>query len=511
MFSLENPVLQYELLSNLRKGRSFLLLFFYVLFLGAIVYFAWPQVETLDLTRNPEEAKRLVNMLFLGQYILASLMTPSFAASAFTGEKERNSYEMLLASPIRPGAIVLGKLIASVSHLGILMLCALPIVMLCLPLGGVSLYEVLAAYVAMLASITLFGMISIICSNHFQRTSAALVVSYIVILPLVLVGVLFWIGTEQQGNVRFWMTLIGAPAVSIIGCAVLAANVKKRLLYPPDLGSEGKEVVDLETEAQEAVGLYINRTEFPDRWFAPPKRNDFIADGVNPIYDKEMRSEIFAQGTLMLRLVIQISMGLVIPVMAVCLFIVAKYAAWYISYVILFNILIGPVFAAGSITNERERQTLDLLLTTLITPWQMLWGKLLSSLRVSTVLTSFILFPLVLACIMPVGFWGSLPTMGCYLLIVAICCLLTATIAMFCSVFFQKSSTSLMAAYLLIVTQFLLPPAVGYFADTFFPNTTLANAIHQTEAISPVSTAFSLPLHLSASLARLERMIIMSK
>ena len=49
--------------------------------------------------------------------------------------------------------------------------------------------------------------------------------------------------------------------------------------------------------------------------------------------------------------------------------------------------LVGPVFSAGSVTSERERQTLDLLLTTLITPWQMLWGKLISGLRVSSVLT----------------------------------------------------------------------------------------------------------------------------
>ena len=80
--------------------------------------------------------------------MLASLMAPSFAAGAITGEKERMSYEMLLASPLRPGAIVLGKLFASLCHLGILMICSLPIVMLCLPLGGVSLYEVLAAYFA---------------------------------------------------------------------------------------------------------------------------------------------------------------------------------------------------------------------------------------------------------------------------------------------------------------------------------------------------------------------------
>ncbi len=38
--------------------------------------------------------------------------------------------------PLRPGAIVLGKLIAALTHLFVLILGSLPIIMLCLPLGG---------------------------------------------------------------------------------------------------------------------------------------------------------------------------------------------------------------------------------------------------------------------------------------------------------------------------------------------------------------------------------------
>ena len=55
------------------------------------------------LDMSSDKAKPLVNLLFLGQYMLMSLMAPSFAAGAITGEKERESYEMLLASPLRPG------------------------------------------------------------------------------------------------------------------------------------------------------------------------------------------------------------------------------------------------------------------------------------------------------------------------------------------------------------------------------------------------------------------------
>jgi ABC-type transport system involved in multi-copper enzyme maturation permease subunit len=496
MYVRENPVLQHELLTNLRMTRAFVLLFAYVALLGGVVYLAWPQEQRLDMAQ-PEAAKRLVNLFFFGQYMLASLMAPSFAAGAITGEKERMSYEMLLASPLRPGAIVLGKLFAALCHLAILMLCSLPIVMLCLPLGGVSLYEVFAAYFGMISTVALFGMISLWASSFFGRTSASLVVSYLMILPLAMICVLAWNSLEQLGEARLLVVITVVPIACISLGALMWRNVCSRLLYPPDLGSEGKEVVDLETEAREAVGLYIKRDEFPDRLFAPPKRTSFMEEGINPIYDKEMRSEIFSQGTLMLRLVIQISMLLALFVMACCLYIWPEYAPWYISYVLLFNMLVGPVFSAGSVTSERERQTLDLLLVTLVTPWQMLWGKLLSGLRVSSVLTSFLLWPVLLACVMPLPFWYNLPTMAGYLLIVMLCCLTTAVTALFCSTTFQKSSTSLIATYLIIVTMFMAPLAASFFARTFMAGSSGAAVADVIGVLSPFSATFALPLDVS--------------
>ncbi len=496
MYIRENPVLQHELLTNLRMTRAFVLLFAYVALLGGVVYLAWPQEQRLDMAQ-PEAAKRLVNLFFFGQYMLASLMAPSFAAGAITGEKERMSYEMLLASPLQPSAIVLGKLFAALCHLGILMICSLPIVMLCLPLGGVSLYEVFAAYFGMISTVALFGMISLWASSYFKRTSASLVVSYLMILPLAMVCVLVWNTLEQLGEARLLVVVTVVPVACISLMALMWRNVANRLLYPPDLGSEGKEVVDLETEAREAVGLYIKRDEFPDRLFAPPKRTSFMEEGINPIYDKEMRSEIFSQGTLMLRLVIQISMLLALFVMACCLYIWPEYAPWYISYVLVFNILVGPVFSAGSVTSERERQTLDLLLVTLVTPWQMLWGKLLSGLRVSSVLTSFLLWPVLLACIMPLPFWYNLPTMLGYLIIVALTCVTTAVTALFCSSVFQKSSTSLIATYMIIVTMFLAPVAAEFFATTFLVGTAAAEVADVMGMLSPFSAAFALPLDVS--------------
>ena len=476
MYLLENPVLQRELLVNLRMKRAFVLLFVYQAVLAAVVFFAWPQ-ET-HLRANAQEAKQLVDMFFLGQYILASLMAPSFAAAAITGEKERKTYEMLLASPLKPAAISLGKLLASLAHLALLIFASLPIVMLCLPLGGVSLWEVLAAYLALILSVVTFGMISIACSSYFQRTAASLVASYLLILPLALVAVLVWRTFEGAGQLRLLLTLTMLPGIAGAICFSLFFNTNARLLHPPDVGSEGNEVVDLEQEAQEVVGLVIQRDQFPDRLFAPPKHDDLMADGANPVYVKEIHSEIFSQGTLMLRLVIQVSMFLAIPIMAACLFMLPPLAPWYIGYVVVFNMLVGPVFSAGSVTSERERQTLDLLLTTTITPWQILWGKLIAGLRISSVLTLFLVWPVLLACLMVVYYWSNLLAVGAYLLIILMTCVTTAILAMFCSVIFRKTSMSLMTTYVIIIILFCVPLAVTFFGKIFLspPPTAVAAA-----------------------------------
>lgn len=520
MYIVDNPVMQRELLVNLRMGRAFFFLLLYQLLLGAVILIAWPRPEAgrIDLTTNSEDAaqtKQLINLFFQGQFVLASLMVPSFAAGTITGEKERHTYEMLLASPLRPAAIVLGKLVASLSHLAILIIASLPIVMLCLPLGGVQFFELIAAYFALLVSVCTFGMISVACSAYFARTSASLVVSYLAILPLALLGAWLWDVLSDTAALRLFVIWAILPPCAAIVFAILFVNTSRRLLHPPDVGSEGKDVVDLEREAETAVGLVIQRDQFPDRLFAPDKRDDLLPDDANPVYEKEIRSEIFAQGTLMLRLVIQVSMLLAIPLMAIFLYIKPELVGWYIAYVVVFNMLVGPVFSAGSVTSERERETLDLLLTTTITPWQILWGKLVAGLRISVVLTMFLVWPLLLACLMVNSYWPNLLAVGAYLLIILFTCLTTAMLALFCSVLFRKTSVSLMSTYFTIIALFCVPVAVNFFTDTFYQDKVMEEALRANAGMSdiaarlpwtpqrivksfgftsPFTTAFSVPL-----------------
>jgi ABC-type transport system involved in multi-copper enzyme maturation permease subunit len=190
-------------------------------------------------------------------------------------------------------------------------------------------------------------------------------------------------------------------------------------------------------------------------------------DGANPVYDKEVRSEIFSQGTLMLRVVIQVSMILAIPIMACCLYIWSHYTPVYVSYVLLFNLLVGPVFSAGSMTSERERETLDLLLTTVISPWQIMWGKLVAGLRISSVLTMFLVWPIALAALLVPFYWKNFPAVVAYLGIILLTCMSTAVVALFCSAVFRKTAVSMITAYAVIAALFFGPWATRYLTGVF--------------------------------------------
>ncbi|OJW19797.1 MAG: ABC transporter permease [Planctomycetales bacterium 71-10] len=495
MWMRENPVLNRELLTTLRSPRSFVLQFAYVAVLGILVYFYWPAgVDDESRMVGPGVAKRLYDIFFLGQFCLVALMAPTFAAGSITGEKERKTYEMLLVSPLKPHTIVIGKLLSSLSYLVILILSSLPLMILCYLLGGLLLSEIARSYVVLILAAGTFGLLSLACSSAFSRTSSALVVSYLVVLPLAAVSVA--LTRADDPSTRDFASVAVLPPICLMIWTVVGIVVNGRLLRPTDVGGQGGGVVDEEEEMKYAIGVVIDREAFPDRLFAPAKRTDLMPDGTNPVLDKELRSEIFSQGTLMLRVVIQVSMLLSIPLMAGLLFLRSDLAGYYVAYVVTFNLLVGPVFSAGSITQERERQTLALLLTTLLTPGRIVLAKLWAAMRVSTVLTFLLTEQILLAYIMLPELRNRFWTLGVFLLIIAVTCLTTSAAGLMCSALARRTSTALVLSYMTLLALFVLPIGVTWYLQGVSEDLHIApGALAVLRITSPYAAAASVPMH----------------
>ena len=147
-------------------------------------------------------------------------------------------------------------------------------------------------------------------------------------------------------------------------------------------------------------GLYIKRDEFPTSC-SRRRAARCLWRRNQPDLRQAMRSEIFSQGTLMLRLVIQTHVSRAVRDGGVFAYRTGRCGGHPV--VILFNMLVGPVFSAGSVTSERERQTLDLLLVTPVTPWQMLGQVVFGAAGVERTDGVFAVARVV-ACMMPLPF-----------------------------------------------------------------------------------------------------------
>ncbi len=119
MIFRDNPVLYRELLVNLRSNRVVrAAVLAYVPSWDLVVYFYWPASEERPASVEPGGRAGLFDIFFLGQFFLVALVAPTFAAGSITGEKERKTYEMLLASPLRANrTILVGKLLSSLTYL----------------------------------------------------------------------------------------------------------------------------------------------------------------------------------------------------------------------------------------------------------------------------------------------------------------------------------------------------------------------------------------------------------
>lgn len=486
----DNPVLSRELLVNLRSHKAFMLQFVYALLLAAAVLVAWPQAQGSRIGASVSAARQLFDLFFYGQFLLVALVAPTFAAGSITGEKERKTYELLLASPLMPSWIVVGKLFSSLTYLIILLTSSLPMMILGYLLGGILLSEVARAYIVLVLAAGTFGLISVACSSFFNRTSSALLVSYLIILPVAGLGI--YLASTDNITLRNFFSVALLPPWTIVTWMLVVWAINYRLLRPPDVGSEGKDVVDEQEEQKYAIGVVIDRDLFPDKLFAPAKRTDLMPDGTNPVLDKELRSEIFSQGTLMLRVVIQVSMFLSIPLMAVFLF-WRSMPGYYVCYVLTFNLLVGPVFSSGSITQERERQTLNLLLTTLLTPGRIVRAKLLAALRVSTVLTLLLTEQIMLAYALVRDLQLQFLTIIPFFIIILVTCLLTSSIGLMWSSLVRKTSVAMILTYLTLMVVFVLPAGIYQWSLTLFPDTS-ADILRWSLVPSPFASSLSVPI-----------------
>ncbi len=181
-----NPVLVRELRAGLRSVRAFALLAIYVALLGAIVTVNFPANYQIEL-QGDGGAKGLELFWFLiaGQIGLILLLIPALSTGALAQERERQTLEPLLLSPLTPLQIVWGKAGGVLSIVGLLLLASLPLTSLCFLLGGVDPGTLVAAYAGVFGLAVFTTGLGLYCAARWPSATRALFACY-ALLPLAL-------------------------------------------------------------------------------------------------------------------------------------------------------------------------------------------------------------------------------------------------------------------------------------------------------------------------------------
>ncbi len=193
----DNPVVTKELRGRMRGTRTYWLLFGYLLVLSLILFFSylgWSAQHSANMEIGGNEAgftvgRTFFKTLFYSQAVMMALITPALTAGAISVEREQRTFELLRGSILRPGAIVWGKLLSSVSFVALLLTSSLPLLSLCFLLGGVSPGKVFFAYLLLIGDAFLFGAIGLCWSAFSANTATATVLSYLTLF--VFFGVTF--------------------------------------------------------------------------------------------------------------------------------------------------------------------------------------------------------------------------------------------------------------------------------------------------------------------------------
>ena len=181
-----NPVLTRELRASLRNARAFGLLALYVALLGAVVTANFPGDVNIDLQSDGGARGRdLFFWLFGGQIALILAILPALATGALAQERERQTLQPLILTPLSPLQIVWGKAGGVLSLVGLMLLATLPLTSLCFLLGGVDTGMLVSAYATILGLAVFTTGFGLYCSARWSSATRALMSCY-ALLPIVI-------------------------------------------------------------------------------------------------------------------------------------------------------------------------------------------------------------------------------------------------------------------------------------------------------------------------------------
>jgi len=416
---LIGPLFQRELTIAPQRGRIYIARTAYAAALLLLIFTAWLVLYGTQKVSDIGDLARFGAILFQIlaplQLVWAMFFSAMLAAAAVAHEKDRKTLILLLLTNLSNSELVLGKLLASILNVLVMLAAAVPLFMAVALLGGVSFRQLAWTFTITLSSVLVCGSLGSLLALWREKTFQALALT-------VLVLVLWVAGWEIVAAGALGDALGGVP------CQVLATGlspwravleaIQPYIRPQPSLGALGTSI-NLYLLSSVVIAALLNgiaiamvRGRHPSREPAPmPPEDDVlrqknifdVADAQkqnssgataglsssaartrevwdNPIIWRELRTWAYGGKLLVIRLayllLFALAAGSLYWMAQQGRLAAASHVAVALAPLMLLSLILVNAQAVTSLTSERDARALDLLLVTDLTPKEIVFGKL---------------------------------------------------------------------------------------------------------------------------------------
>ena len=156
-------------------------------------------------------------LLFL-QVLLVVFLAPAATSGAISLEREKQTLDLLTATPVSTLGIVLGKLGSALAFVWVLILASIPLTAVVFVFGGVGPEDVVRGYVVLLVTALGFGSVGILLSSVTRRTQSATVLTYLVVLVLTVgTGFAWFFWNQMAGTTQVAQPFVGDVPANVGG------------------------------------------------------------------------------------------------------------------------------------------------------------------------------------------------------------------------------------------------------------------------------------------------------
>ncbi|CCW34653.1 ABC-2 family transporter protein [Chthonomonas calidirosea] len=187
----DQPLLVREMRTRMRGTRAYWTLFGYLLILVLFVLFTyWGLLIRLNspttghLRAAHEMSNSIFNTTIAVQFFLILFIIPAITSSSIAQEKEQQSLDLLLVTPLSRARIVYGKLLSSTAFVLLMIATSLPIVSICFLFGGVSSLRVATYYIFLISFSLLSSALGLMWSSLTKTSAQAAIFTYLSAIPI---------------------------------------------------------------------------------------------------------------------------------------------------------------------------------------------------------------------------------------------------------------------------------------------------------------------------------------